>query len=377
MAKYGYFQGGSGPSPIPANFGQLATQGSTALQQGILSASKSITDALKERTQKAKDLKEGGDIAGRALKMFAKKTDGVLPSGETIAEIDNMLPQDKINLYQAHAGFQTMSGKDAQIRGADASATGQENINRDYTKRSGLEFAAKTADIEGKGLLNMINQNKLDTIADTEGAVDVLTTGMSGFISGSREELNHASQMFPKADRAKLQEIQSQLIKNEGGPWKPEVLDVGGNKMVMTSPNSAIYVGDPPSSISDKPGYQDIPDGGGSKGIWDGKKWTSIKHPDKGDVQIGDYDTNGNNKLDKEEFDELKFKMAQKNPLFVLSMDGKKNDKGMPWIGQPVKRSQKQSKSTSSNSNQQGSVTDRFKRFQERKRKEQQQNKRN
>ena len=324
MAKYGYFQGGSGPSPIPANFGQLATQGSTALQKGILSASKSITDALKERTQKAKDLNEGGDIAGRTLKMFAKKYDGVLPSGETIADIDNMLPQDKINLAQAMAGFQSMSGKDAQIRGADASATGQENINRDYTERTELELAAKRKDIEGKGLLNMINQNKLDTKADTEGAIDVLTTGMSGFISGSREELNHASQMFPKADRAKLQEIQSAFVKNEGGPWKPEVLDVGGNKMVMTSPNSAIYVGDPPSSISDKPGYQDIPDGGGSRGIWDGKKWTSIKHPDKGDIKISDYDADGNEKLDEAEFNELKFQYGQKNPLGVMIMDGKK-----------------------------------------------------
>ena len=36
MAQYGYFQGGSGPSPIPANFGQLATAGSAALQQGIM-----------------------------------------------------------------------------------------------------------------------------------------------------------------------------------------------------------------------------------------------------------------------------------------------------------------------------------------------------
>ena len=309
--------------------------------------------------------------------MFAKKYDGVLPSGETIADIDNMPPQERINLAQAMVGFQSMSGKEAQTRGAEASATGQENINWDYTERSGLEFAAKKAAIEGKGLLNTINQNKIDAEADTKGAMNVLNAGMSGFISGSREELDNATQMFPNADRMKVAEFQSALVKNEGGPWKPEIVDVGGHAMVMTSPNSAQYLGDPPSSISDKPGYQDIPDGNGSRGIWDGKKWTSIKHPDKGDVQIGDYDTDGNNKLDKEEFDELKFQMAQKNPLMVLSMDGKKNDMGIPYIGMPVRRSQKQSKSTSSNSNQQGAMKAEFLKFQERKRKEQQQNKRN
>ena len=114
MAQYGYFQGGSGPSPIPANFGQLATAGSAALQQGIMSASKSIGDALKERTEKAKKLKEGGDIAGRALKMLAKDRDGVLPNGQTIAEIDLMTPQEKINEYQALQGFQSMSGEAAK-----------------------------------------------------------------------------------------------------------------------------------------------------------------------------------------------------------------------------------------------------------------------
>jgi len=65
--------------------------------------------------------------------------------------------------------------------------------------------------------------------------------------------------------------------------------------------------------------------------------------------------------------------MAQKNPLMVLSMDGKKNDSGMPYIGMPVKRSQKQSKSTSSNTNQQGSTKARWLKFKERKLKEQQQ----
>ena len=95
--------------------------------------------------------------------------------------------------------------------------------------------------------------------------------------------------------------------------------------MMMTSPNSAQYVGDPPDQLTTKPGYQDIPDGEGSQGIWDGKKWTSIKHPDKEGARLSDFDYDNSGGLDEGELNDyqatLKGAAAILPPTFTKVKD--------------------------------------------------------
>ena len=323
MAQYGYFQGGSGPSPIPANFGQLATAGSAALQQGIMNASKSIGDALKERSEKAKKIKEGGDIAGRALKMLAKDQDGVLPNGQTLAEIDLMTPQEKINEYQALQGFQSLRGQSAKTESIREGTEGQRNTNEAFQEKNELQNRATEAQIEAFGLNKKVKEQNQARVNDTAGAMRNIGNG--AFMPGSREELNAATFDFPNADRTELAEFQALLAKNEKGSWRPQVIDVGGYKMVMTSPSSAQYIGgDIPDGVVKKPGYQEIPDGDGSQGIWDGKKWTSIKHPSKGDLDVRDFDTNNNELLDEGEFNAFKSAAMTKNAMYGM------------MVGQPI-----------------------------------------
>lgn len=348
MAQYGYFQGGSGPSPIPANFGQLATAGSAALQQGIMSASKSIGDALKERTEKAKKLKEGGDIAGRALKMLAKDRDGVLPNGQTIAEIDLMTPQEKINEYQALQGFQSMSGEAAKTESIREGTEGQRNINQAFTINNELAQQIKREQIKGFGLDRKVKEQNQARINDTAGAMRNIGSG--AFMPGSREELDAATFDFPNADRTELAEFQALLAKNEKGSWRPQVVDVGGYKMVMTSPSSAQYIGgDIPAGIVNKPGYQDIPDGDGSQGIWDGKKWTSIKHPDE-KLDVRDFDTDGNQILSEGEYNAFKSAAMEANPMYGMSL-------GVAGVKVGMKLPKKQKKTTKAKDPEQSSNT--------------------
>ena len=112
MARYSYFSGGgSGISPLPPNFAQLATAGPAAIAQGMKEASQAIGDALKERQKAAKLKKKEATSAVNLIKAhLANESQLTSLKGIDIDDLDNMSSDDQIAL-----GGQVAAERQAQI----------------------------------------------------------------------------------------------------------------------------------------------------------------------------------------------------------------------------------------------------------------------
>tara|TARA_Y100001938_G_scaffold78_3_gene130 strand:- start:13069 stop:14259 length:1191 start_codon:yes stop_codon:yes gene_type:complete len=112
MARYSYFSGGgSGISPLPPNFAQLATAGPAAIAQGMKEASQAIGDALKEKQKAAKLKKKEATSAVNLIKAhLANESQLASLKGIDIDDLDNMSSDDQIAL-----GGQVAAERQAQI----------------------------------------------------------------------------------------------------------------------------------------------------------------------------------------------------------------------------------------------------------------------
>ena len=112
MARYSYFSGGgSGISPLPPNFAQLATAGPAAIAQGMKEASQAIGDALKEKQKAAKLKKKEASSSVSFIKgHIAAESDYKSLRGIDIDDLDNMSSDEQIAL-----GAQVMAERQASM----------------------------------------------------------------------------------------------------------------------------------------------------------------------------------------------------------------------------------------------------------------------
>lgn len=112
MARYSYFSGGgSGISPLPPNFAQLATAGPAAIAQGMKEASQAIGDALKEKQKAAKLKKKEATSSVNLIKAhLANESQLASLKGIDIDDLDNMSSDEQIAL-----GGQVAAERQAQI----------------------------------------------------------------------------------------------------------------------------------------------------------------------------------------------------------------------------------------------------------------------
>ena len=124
MANYSYFSGGgSGTSPLPPNFAQLATAGPAAIAQGMKEASQAIGDALKEKQKAAKLKKKEASSSVNFIKghiSAGTKYKSLL--GLDADDLDNMSSDEQIEL-----GAQVMAERQASM--AATAQQGQELRN--------------------------------------------------------------------------------------------------------------------------------------------------------------------------------------------------------------------------------------------------------
>jgi len=130
MANYSYFSGGgSGISPLPPNFAQLATAGPAAIAQGMKEASQAIGDALKEKQKAAKLKKKEASSSVNFIKghiSAGTKYKSLL--GLDADDLDNMSSDEQIEL-----GAQVMAERQASM---DATAQQGQKLRNNQLQQS-------------------------------------------------------------------------------------------------------------------------------------------------------------------------------------------------------------------------------------------------
>jgi hypothetical protein len=130
MANYSYFSGGgSGISPLPPNFAQLATAGPAAIAQGMKEASQAIGDALKEKQKAAKLKKKEASSSVNFIKgHIAAGTKYKSLLGLDADDLDNMSSDEQIEL-----GAQVMAERQASM---DATAQQGQELRNNQLQQS-------------------------------------------------------------------------------------------------------------------------------------------------------------------------------------------------------------------------------------------------
>jgi hypothetical protein len=160
--KYGYWQGNAGPVGPPPGFMEAATSGGRALARGIESASKSISDAIKEKDEEEKmvtSLAKAGDTA--------------------LAAIHKKFPDANVYGELGKDGYSNLGAEDrlAHYKGQTAS---QEMVNQLLTQRA---TTARTAASDQSVLTGQqqvaSSQHAMDQDADTAAGVKSVFNQMS------------------------------------------------------------------------------------------------------------------------------------------------------------------------------------------------------
>ena len=130
MARYSYFSGGgSGISPLPPNFAQLATAGPAAIAQGMKEASQAIGDAIKEKNKAAKLKKKEASSSVNFIKgHIAAGSDYKSLRGLDADDLDNMSSDDQIEL-----GAQVMAERQASM---DATSQRGQELRNNQTQQA-------------------------------------------------------------------------------------------------------------------------------------------------------------------------------------------------------------------------------------------------
>ena len=159
MANYSYFSGGgSGISPLPPNFAQLATAGPAAIAQGMKEASQAIGDALKEKQKAAKLKKKEATSSVQLIKAhLANESKLNSLRGIDIDDLDNMSSDDQIAL-----GGQIAAERQAQIT--------QSSLDTAEQQRQSVQSAANEKSDTNRIISELMqNPNALQTILPMAG----------------------------------------------------------------------------------------------------------------------------------------------------------------------------------------------------------------
>jgi len=146
--KYGYWQGNAGPVGPPPGFMEAATSGGRALARGIESASKSISDAFKEKDEEEKQinkLAKAGDTALSALNKLFPNENVYGEAGEE--GYKNMGAEARLAHYSGQNMAQEMGNKLLAGRASKASAAasamsvqrGQHEMDQDAATNRGVQ----------------------------------------------------------------------------------------------------------------------------------------------------------------------------------------------------------------------------------------------
>jgi len=139
--KYGYWQGNAGPVGPPPGFMEMATSGTRALARGIESASKSISDALKEKDEEEKQinkLAKAGDTALSALNKLFPNENVYGEAGEE--GYKNMGAEERLAHYNGQNAALEMGNKLLTKRATTARiAASQHAMDQDADTAAGVK----------------------------------------------------------------------------------------------------------------------------------------------------------------------------------------------------------------------------------------------
>ena len=169
--KYGYWQGNAGPVGPPPGFMEMATSGTRALARGIESASKSISDAIKQKDEEEKQinkLAKAGDTALSALNKLFPNENVYGEAGEE--GYKNMGAEDRLAHYNGQNAALEMGNKlltqratTARIAASEQSVrTGQQQV---ASSQHAMDQDADTA----AGVKSVFNQMSQPTQKEMAG----------------------------------------------------------------------------------------------------------------------------------------------------------------------------------------------------------------
>lgn len=140
--KYNYYQGysGGGPSALPPGFMEAATSGARSIARGIESASKSISDAIKEKDEEEKQLNKLSKAAATGMEALDKLLPEMNVYGEGGKEaFNNLSAMEKIGMFQGAEKAQEMANKKIAARYQQTMTnqmTYKQDVDRDTTAGS-------------------------------------------------------------------------------------------------------------------------------------------------------------------------------------------------------------------------------------------------
>jgi len=152
--KYGYWQGNAGPVGPPPGFMEAATSGGRALARGIESASKSISDALKEKDEEEKMVTSLAKAGDTALAAIHKRYPDANVYGELGKDgYSNLGAEDRLAHYKGQTAQQEMVNQLLENRATSArTAASEQSVLTGQQQVASSQHAMDQDDATNKGV---------------------------------------------------------------------------------------------------------------------------------------------------------------------------------------------------------------------------------
>ena len=253
--KYNYYQGysGGGPSALPPGFMEAATSGARSIARGIESASKSISDAIKEKDEEEKQFNKLSKAAATGMEALDKLLPEMNVYGEGGKEaFNNLSAMEKIGMFQGAEKAQEMANKKIAARY-------QQTMTDQMTYKQDRE---KDTTAGSQQVMELMSKPSQRDIANELG----LGVFADSFPMEDREQkllnaMGQALENYPQADPNAMSQAVERLLsqqKTTRTAVPGTTVDIGSDTHtgVVVSPTGAINLVPKPGPTPGSKGYR-------------------------------------------------------------------------------------------------------------------------